>query len=95
MTFKDVSFNDLNLQTIPAAYESSRFREQQLDQFYYGWGADAGDINHDGVLDVVAGPYYYLGPDYLKRREIYLVNPFGPGTQFTNNMVVYVNDFTG
>jgi hypothetical protein len=95
VTFKDVAFNDLNLQTIPAAYESSRFREQQLDQFYYGWGADAGDINHDGVLDVVAGPYYYLGPDYLKRREIYLVNPFGPGTQFTNNMVVYVNDFTG
>ncbi len=95
VTFKEVAFKDLNLQTIPAAYESSRFREQQLDQFYYAWGADAGDINRDGVLDVVAGPYYYLGPDYLQRREIYLVNPFAPGTQFTNNMVAYVYDFTG
>jgi hypothetical protein len=95
VTFKNVAFKDLNLQTIPAAYESSRFREQQLDQYYYAWGADAGDINRDGITDVVAGPYYYLGPDYLKRREIYLGNTFSPGAQFTNNMVCYVSDFTG
>jgi hypothetical protein len=93
--FKDVSWKDLNLQVVPSEQESSRFRMQQLDQFYYAWGADAGDINRDGVLDVVAGPYYNLGPDYTQRREIYLVNPFAPGTQFTNNMVLYVYDFTG
>ena len=38
------------------AKPSSRFRMQRLDDFYYAWGAGAGDFNRDGVLDVVAGP---------------------------------------
>ncbi|MGE0406621.1 MAG: FG-GAP repeat domain-containing protein, partial [Candidatus Korobacteraceae bacterium] len=93
--FKDVSFKDLNQQSVPPEQTSSRFRMQQLDQFYYAWSADAGDIDRDGNLDVVAGPYYYLGPDFTKRREIYLVTTFNPSTQFTNNMVNYIYDFTG
>ncbi len=40
----------------------SGFRMQQLNDFFYSWGATAGDINHDGIPDVVAGPFYFLGP---------------------------------
>jgi hypothetical protein len=60
---------------------SSNFRLQRLQEFYYSWGAAAGDFNHDSVLDVAAGPYIYLGPTYTKFREIYLaqtVNPVKP-----------------
>ena len=49
---------------------SSRFRMQALNEFYYSWGPDVADINRDGVPDIVAGPYYYLGPDYNVARGI-------------------------
>jgi hypothetical protein len=39
------------------------------DQFW-SEGADIGDFNHDGKMDVVAGPYWYLGPDFKQRREL-------------------------
>src|SRR5688500_19847097 len=32
----------------------------------------AADVNRDGVLDVIAGPQYFLGPDYRASREIYV-----------------------
>lgn len=93
--FKDVSFKDLNRRVIPPEQISDRFRLQRLDEFYYAWGAAAADFNRDGVLDVVAGPYYYLGPDYTSRREIYVTPTFNPSTQFASSMIDYAWDFTG
>jgi hypothetical protein len=93
--FKDVAFKDLNIRMIPPEKTSSRFRVQRLDDFYYAWGAAAADFNRDGVLDVVAGPYYYLGPDYTSRREIYVTPAFSPSTQFASSMIDYAWDFTG
>jgi hypothetical protein len=37
---------------------------QRINDFYYGWSATAADINHDEILDIVSGPFYYLGPDF-------------------------------
>ena len=93
--FKDVSFKDLNRRVLPAEKVSSRFRLQRLDDFYYAWGAAAADFNRDGVLDVVAGPYYYIGPDYTTRREIYITPTFNPSTQFASSMIDSAWDFTG
>jgi len=93
--FKDVSFKDLNARVIPPEKTSTRFREQKLDEFFYTWGAGVGDINRDGVLDVVAGPYYYLGPDYTTRREIYVAPTINPTSQFPNSGYDFVFDFTG
>ena len=62
--FKQVEFKDLGRRFLPDEKVSSRFREQRISDFYYAWSAAAADINHDGILDVVAGPFYYLGPDY-------------------------------
>ncbi len=30
-------------------------------------GCDVGDVNQDGVLDIVAGPNWFAGPDYIPR----------------------------
>jgi hypothetical protein len=60
--FKDVAWKDLNAVVEPKEETSSRFTSQQLSAFYYGWGAAASDINRDGHVDIVAGPFYYLGP---------------------------------
>jgi len=68
--FKDVAYKDLGVKTLPQEKNSSHFRMQRIDDFYYAWSAAGADFNQDGVMDVAAGPYYYLGPDYTKRREI-------------------------
>ena len=32
-------------------------------------GASLGDINGDGTADLVAGPYWYAGPDFEKQNR--------------------------
>ena len=70
--FKDVSFKDLQPRVAQTEQVSTRFRMQALNEFYYSWGPAVADINKDGSPDIVAGPYYYLGPDYNVAREIYM-----------------------
>ena len=59
--FRDVSLKDLNRKTEPTAQVSSHFKMQQLNDFFYSWGASAGDINHDGVPDVDGGAVLLSG----------------------------------
>jgi hypothetical protein len=94
--FKDVAYKDLGAKVLPQEQTSSHFRMQRIDDFYYSWGAAAADINHDGVLDVITGPYYYLGPDYTVRREIYLAKTVNPSTEYPNaSMQTFAADFNG
>jgi hypothetical protein len=94
--FKDVAYKDLGLRELAAEQVSDNFRKQQISDFYYAWAAAAGDFNRDGVLDVAAGPYYYLGPDYTKRREIFLGYVSNPGTEYSFDCwMQFAGDFTG
>ena len=45
-------------------------RIQLSDQFWSG-GANFGDLNNDGVNDLVSGPWWQEGPDFKKRHEFY------------------------
>jgi hypothetical protein len=93
--FRDVSFKDLHLRQISPEQTSPRFRLQRLDEFYYAWGAATGDFNNDGVLDIIAGPNYYLGPTYRTRGEIDVVPSQAPSTSFGRTMIDYAYDFNG
>jgi hypothetical protein len=68
---------------------------QRISDFYYAWCAAAADINRDGVLDVIAGPFYFLGPDYTERREFTAARSYNPSNQFAQGMVNFAHDFTG
>ncbi|MEP6716587.1 MAG: FG-GAP-like repeat-containing protein [Terriglobia bacterium] len=94
--FKDLAWKDVSVRELPKEQTSIHFRKQQLDAYYYSWGVAAADFNHDGILDVAAGPYYYLGPDYTKRREVYAASTFSPSSQFVkNSWLNFAADFTG
>ena len=68
--FRDVSLQDLNHKIEPAEQTSTHFKKQSLTDFMYSWGAAAGDINHDGIPDVVAGPYYFVGDRMREDRQM-------------------------
>ena len=93
--FKEVSYKDLNPKFEPEEKVSPNFRMQRISDFYYAWCAAAADINHDGILDVVAGPFYYLGPNYTERREFTTARTYNPSNQFSQGMVNFAYDFTG
>ena len=92
--FKEVSYKDLQPRVARPEQVSTRFRMQTLNEFYYSWGPAVADFNRDGTPDIVAGPYYYLGPEYTTAREIYIGGTIDPGTQYFNGLQ-YAYDFTG
>ena len=52
----------------------------KLDDKFYSEGGAIADINKDGKMDIVSGPFWYEGPDFKARHEIYeakAVDPHG------------------
>ena len=93
--YRDVAWKDLNGFVQPKEEVSPRFTMQQISSLYYGWGATAGDINRDGTLDIVSGPFYYLGPSFTERKLYREGRVYNPSAEFAPDMVNLVADFTG
>lgn len=47
------------------------FKKLHLNNQFWSEGANVGDYNRDGKLDVSSGPYWYAGPDFTEKHEIY------------------------
>jgi hypothetical protein len=47
------------------------YRKLHLEKYYWSEGAQFGDLNQDGRPDAVSGPYWWEGPDFTQRHEIY------------------------
>ncbi|HEX4350247.1 MAG TPA: VCBS repeat-containing protein, partial [Verrucomicrobiae bacterium] len=45
------------------------FKKVQLTDQFWAEGADFGDFNRDGIMDVASGPFWYAGPDFKTRHE--------------------------
>ena len=52
-------------------YVLHSFKKLRLTDQFWSEGANVGDFNRDGKLDVVSGPFWYSGPDFKERFEIY------------------------
>ena len=93
--YKDVAWKDILNVVEPKETVSSRFTIQRLTTVYYGWGATTSDVNHDGSLDVISGPFYYAGPAFTQRTRYREGGIYNPENQFAPDMVNLSFDFTG
>jgi hypothetical protein len=70
------------------------FQRQQLSDVYYSEGIAAGDLNRDGQTDMIYGPYWFAGPSFQEKREIYSAKA-QPRERYADHFFAWVHDFTG
>lgn len=81
----------------PAAAEEftlQKFARTELTNVYFSEGANAGDIDGDGTLDVVYGPYWFAGPKFESKREIFEAVPQNM-EGYANSFFSWIYDFNG
>jgi hypothetical protein len=70
------------------------YRKVSLSDTFFSEGAAFGDLNNDGHLDAVSGPYWYAGPDFKQRHDIYPALPYDP-LKYSDNFFAFTHDFNG
>ncbi len=68
------------------------FKRLKLSDQFYAEGAYSGDFNRDGKLDVVAGPFWFAGPDFQQRHAYRPAKTFDP-KGYSDNFLTYTGDF--
>lgn len=72
----------------------ANFKKLQLSDQFYAEGAYYGDFNRDGKMDIVAGPFWFEGPDFSKRHEYRPVTAYDP-KDYSDNFLTYAGDCNG
>jgi 3-keto-disaccharide hydrolase/FG-GAP-like repeat len=93
--FRDVSYRDLSLKRVIKEELSPNYQMLRLTPFYYSFASGAADFDRDGNLDVVSGPFIFMGPDFTKAREFYMALTTNPSTSFSSNWLEFAGDYTG
>jgi hypothetical protein len=93
--FRDVSYRDLSLKRVVPEQLSANYSILRLTPFYYSFASGAADFDRDGNMDIVSGPFIFLGPDFTKAREFYMALSTNPSTSFSPNWLEFAGDFTG
>src|SRR5690606_3708354 len=70
------------------------FETHRVSKSFYAEGAAWGDINRDGIQDIVSGAFWYEGPDFQKSHEIYQPDPVDV-MGYSDNFFSFTHDFNG
>lgn len=76
----------------PADRILHEFERRELSDRFHAEGGAAGDIDGDGTPDVVAGPYWYEGPDFGRRHTYREPLDFDP-LDYSDHFIAHVHDF--
>jgi hypothetical protein len=71
------------------------FQKLTLSDQYWCDGVNAADINRDGKMDVIAGPFWYEGPSFKTGHAFYEPVPQPVEEKPTNSMFSFPYDFNG
>jgi hypothetical protein len=77
------------------APRSIAFEKITLTSEYWCDGVTAVDLDGDGHVDVIAGPFWYAGPDFKTRHTFFDPVPQALEKNPTNSMFSFVADFNG
>ncbi len=79
-----------------AAAAEPAFAKHVLSTGFVSEGADVGDFDHDGDLDVASGPFWYEGPEFnaVKPHRYYPGEAFDPHG-YSQHFFTFVDDFDG
>ena len=50
---------------------TGKWEKHQLSRYFWAEGACVADINADGKMDILSGPYWFEGPDFKTTHTIY------------------------
>jgi hypothetical protein len=96
----EVRFRELGIKPMdirgadPREVTAPRFEKLQLEGMFYSEAVTAADVDLDGNLDVIAGPYVYLGPGFLTRREIYVPQVYSAHA-YPDPLLASAGEYTG
>lgn len=68
------------------------FVKKQLETRFLSEGVTVADVNHDGHPDVIAGPYWFAGPDFNKKTEMRAPLAYDPES-YSDAFIMYAHDF--
>jgi hypothetical protein len=71
------------------------FEKRVLTSEYWCDGVNAADIDRDGHLDVIAGPFWYAGPSFKERHAFYEPVPQPIEVSPSNSMFSFPYDLNG
>jgi len=69
-------------------YVVRTWKKIQISDKFYAEGANVGDFNKDGKMDVVAGPYWIEGPDFTVKHAFMEEKAYDPGA-YSKNFFAY------
>lgn len=75
-----------------ADFELHRFERIQLTDRYYSEGINAADIDGDGHVDAIHGPFWFAGPEFKTKKLIYQAAPQNR-EGYANNFFSWPYDF--
>ena len=75
------------------ATTSLAFEKHPLTANYYCDGIASGDIDRDGHQDIIAGPFWYAGPDFKTGHEFYKAVVHQREPSPSDSMFSFVEDF--
>jgi hypothetical protein len=75
-------------------YKLDRFKPIALSDVYYSEGANVGDVDGDGVIDAVYGPYWFKGPGFTEKHAIYPPKA-QPRERYADHFFCWLYDFNG
>lgn len=68
------------------------WKRVQLTDRFFAEGAHVADINKDGHMDIISGPFWYAGPDWQTKHAIYESKEFNI-VGYSDNFFCYPHDF--
>lgn len=69
-----------------------KFEKIVVSDKFHSEGAAVGDFNKDGIPDIVSGHFWYEGPNFQKKHQIYEGKDFDP-KGYSNSFVIFTDDF--